>query len=63
MVAVSECYRAMDFLKPGYPSQISRIIIIIPECIKLSKAKFSPALLLTLCKLQTLLQQQTRFHS
>lgn len=60
MVAVSECYRAMDFLKPGYPSQISRIII--PE-IKLCKAKFSPALLLTLCKLQTLLQQQTRFHS
>ena len=61
MVAVSECYRAMDFLKPGYPSQISRIII--PEYIKLCKGKFSPALLLTLCKLQTLLQQQTRFHS
>lgn len=61
MVAVSECYRAMDFLKPGYPSQISRIII--PEYIKLCKAKFSPAFLLTLCKLQTLLQQQTRFHS
>lgn len=62
MVAVSECYRAMDFLKPGYPSQICRIIII-PEYIKFSKAKFSPALLLILCKLQTLLQQQTRFHS
>ena len=61
MVAVSVCYRAMDFLKPGYPSQISRIII--PEYIKFCKAKFSPALLLTLCKLQTLLQQQTRFHS
>lgn len=61
MVAVSECYRTIEFLKPGYPSQISRIII--PEDIKLCKAKFSPALLLTLCKLQTLLQQQTRFHS
>lgn len=61
MVAVSECYRATHFLKPGYPSQISRIII--PEYIKLCQAEFSPALLLTLCKLQTLLQQQTRFHS